>query len=205
MKKKILFVDHDIELSGSTISMSYLIKEFIQGGFKVLVLTKINQKGLEYLIEAGAEIIPYSSSPFKSITLSLHFSDKTNYFSFNWFKNLYKDIIRFFTGIILSIKIIYKYKPDLIYLNEYVTIQFSIFAKLKSIPVFVQVRSLFINQKYNLRIMLLKKALRKIPDYIFAITELEAKQINILPSDKTKVEIIPEFLFDKDFIISKNI
>ncbi|PJB00121.1 MAG: hypothetical protein CO128_01440 [Ignavibacteriales bacterium CG_4_9_14_3_um_filter_30_11] len=205
IKKKILFVDHDIGLSGSTISMSYLIKEFCNTGFKVLVLTKNDSKGLKYLSNSGAEIIQYSSSPFKSITLSLHFSDKGSFLSKKWSKNLFKDLIRFFNGIILSVKIINKYKPDLIYLNEYVTIQFALYAKLRSLLVFVHIRSLFIDQKFNIRIMLLKKALKNIPQNIFAITKLEAEQLNSIKNEKVKIEIVPEFLFEEDFHLSDNL
>jgi glycosyltransferase involved in cell wall biosynthesis len=204
-KKKILFVDHDLGLSGSTVSMIYLIEEFIRRGFKVFVLTKNNQQGVNCLKKSGAEIIPYSSSPFKSITLFLHFSDKASFLSYKWFKNLFKDIISFFNSINLSVKVISKCKPDLIYINEYVTIQFAIFARLKSIPVVVHIRSLFIDQKYNLRILLLKKVLRNIPDYNFAITELEANQIGKLLGKKTKIKVIPEFLNEENFEFPKNI
>jgi glycosyltransferase involved in cell wall biosynthesis len=204
-KKKILFVDHDFGLSGSLISMGYLIKNFVNNGYEVLVLTKVGKIEKEILEQLGAIVILYSPSILKSITLSFHISDKTHFPSLRWMKNITKDILSFINGIILSIIIISKYKPDLIYLNEYVTIQFGIFAKLKSIPVVVHIRSLFIDQKNNVRIILLKKALRSIPSYNFAITQLEADQITKeANSHSTQTIIVPEFLENKDFYVPKN-
>lgn len=204
-KKKILFVDHDFNISGSIVSMSYLIKEFVKNNYTVIVLTKGDEPEIKYLKSFGAQIIKYSRSPFKSITLSLHISDKTMAFSKSWFKNLFKDIIYFFNGILLSVKVIRKVKPDLIYLNEYVTIPFGFYPKLKAIPVFVHIRSLFIDQKFNLRIFLLKKALKFIPDYCFAITEIEAKQVSDKLNKKSNIRIIPEFLGPDDFNIPGNV
>ena len=204
-KKRILFVDHDFSLSGSLISMSYLIKEFVRNNYDVFVLSKVGDFEKKSLISLGAQVISYSSSPFKSITLSLHISDKAKSFSKKWFKNLCKDILFFFNGIVLSIKVISKYEPDLIYINEYVSIHFALFAKLKSIPVIVHIRSLFIDQKYNFRVLLLKKALQNIPEYNFAITKLEAEQITNKKNIMAKIIVIPEFLSKDDFIPPENI
>lgn len=203
-KKRILFVDHDYGLSGSLISMSYLIENFVKIGYEVLVLTKVGDTEKKILEQLGAIVISYSASIAKSITLSFHISDKTYFPTFSWWKNLVKDILSFINGVILSRKIISNYKPDLIYLNEYVTIHFGILAKLKSIPVVVHIRSLFINQKYNIRIILLKKALRFIPSYNFAITQLEAEQISQENNYDARTIVIPEFLNDDDFFISNN-
>jgi len=203
-KKRILFVDHDFGLSGSLISMSYLIKDFVLNDYDVFVLSKVGDFEKKSLISLGAQVISYSSSPFKSITLSLHISDKTRFFSKKWFKNLFKDILFFFNGIILSVKVISKYKPDLIYINEYVSIHFALYAKIKSIPVIVHIRSLFIDQKYNFRVLLLKKALRNIPEYNFTITQLEAEQITNRKNIRAKTIVIEEFLSNNDFIPPEN-
>lgn len=180
--------------------MSYLVKEFIRNDYEVFILSKVGESEKKQLISIGAKIISYSSSPFKSITLSLHISDKTKFLSKNWFKNVLKDILFFFNGVVLSIQVVSKYKPDLVYINEYVTVHFAIFAKLKSIPVVVHIRSLFIDQKYNFRVILLKKALRNIPDFNFAITQLEAEQITNKHIIKAKTIVIPEFLSNEDFV-----
>ena len=199
-KKRILFVDHDFGLSGSLISMSYLVKEFVRNDYEVLILSKVGESEKKPLVSIGAKIISYSSSPFKSITLSLHISDKTRFLSKNWFKNLFKDILFFFNGVVLSIQVISKYKPDLVYINEYVTIHFALYAKLNSIPVIVHIRSLFIDQKYNFRVMLLKKALQNVPDFNFTITQLEAEQITNKHIIRAKTIVIPEFLSNEDFV-----
>ena len=204
-KKKILFVDHDNGISGATISMGYLIKKFILNEYKVIVLTSKSQAGIDYLKQLGAEIIRYNDSLFRSIIMTFHFTNKTNYFSIQWFKNLVKDLLCFINGIILAAKILGKYKPDIVYLNEYVTIQFGLFAKLKSIPVVVHIRSMFIDQRFNLRIMLLKKVLRTIPDYNFAITEMEANQIRGLLGKVSNVIVVPEFLSEQNFKISSDL
>ncbi len=204
-KKKILFVDHDNGISGATISMGYLIKQFINNDYKVIVLTSKSQPGVNYLEQFGAETIYYSDSPSRSIIMTFHFTNKTNFFSIQWFKNLVKDLLSFINGVILAAKVLGKYKPEMVYLNEYVTIQFGLVAKLKSIPVVVHIRSLFIDQKFNLRIMLLRKILRIIPDFNFAITEIEANQIKGLSYKAGNVIIVPEFLSEDDFKISSDL
>ncbi|BDQ04194.1 glycosyltransferase family 4 protein [Ignavibacterium sp.] len=194
---KILIVDHNFEFSGSLISVSYLIKEFVKNRFEVFILTKAGEKEKEFLTSLGSKVISYSNSNFRSITLSFHISDKTSPFSYQWFKNLIKDILYFFNGIFLSVKVINKVKPDLIYLNEYVTAQFALYAKLKSIPSVVHIRSLFIDQKFNFRIFILKTILRKVVTLNFAITELEAAQIG--KEKKVNTIVVPEFLDESDF------
>ena len=91
-----------------------------------------------------------------------------------------------------------------LYINEYVAIQFALYSRLKSIPVVVHIRSLFIDQKYNFRIFLLKKALQKITSLNIAITSLEASQIGNLENIKYKTLIVPEFLDDRDFEVPQN-
>lgn len=198
-QKKILFVDHDSGISGATISMGYLIEKFIERGFSVGVLTNKDRDSGSYLVQLGAEIIPYSSSLLKSIVMTFHFTNNTRLLSAQWFKNLFKDFLSFINGMLLSVKIINKYNPDILYLNEYVTIQFALFAKLKSIPVVVHIRSMFIQQKPDGRRWLLKKILREIPAYNFAITELEAKQISGEEKKIDNIIVIPEFLNKSDF------
>lgn len=202
---KILFVDHNLEFSGSVVSMSYLVKGFVRNNFRVIVLSKLGETGRRYFESLGAESFLYSNSNLKSISLSFHISDKTKFLSIQWSKNLIKDILYFFNGIILSIKIINKIKPDLIYINEYVAIQFALYSRLKSIPVIVHIRSLFIDQKYNFRIYLMKKVLQKITSLNIAITSLEVSQIGNLERTKYKTLIVPEFLDDSDFEVPKNI
>src|SRR5690606_29187346 len=120
--------------------------------------------------------------------------DKTKFLTLKWLKNLIKDFLYFFNGLILSVKIINRYNPDLIYLNEYVTISFGIFARIKRIPIVVHIRSLFIDQKFNFRIYLLKFALKNISSYNLAITNLEASQIGTNEGSKSRTIIVPEFL-----------
>jgi glycosyltransferase involved in cell wall biosynthesis len=203
---KILFVDHEGSFSGSTISLGYIVAEFVKQSCKVIVLTKDNAKGISFLLSKGAEIITYSASPFRSITLSLHFSDTTSLFTRKWFRNLFKDFIRFFNGIFLASKIISRTRPGLIYLNEYVTIQFALIAKLYGIPVAVHVRSLFIKNKLSIRAYLLRKALQNLTDNIFAITDLEASQVRRnIKSLQTNIKIIPEFLNQDNFTFPSDI
>lgn len=201
---KILFVDHNLEFSGSVVSMSYLVKGFVRNNLRVIVLSKLGDRVRIYFESLGAEAIFYSNSNLKSISLSFHISDKTKFLSIQWFKNLVKDILYFLNGIILSVKIINKVKPDLIYINEYVAIQFVLYARIKSIPVVVHIRSLFIDQKYNLRIFLLKKVLQRLTSLNIAITSLEASQIGKWEKIKYKTLVVPEFLDDSDFEVPKN-
>ena len=203
---KILFVDHEGGFCGSTISMGYIVTEFAKHKCKVIVLTKASAKGINFLRSKGAEIITYGSSPFRSITLSLHFSDTTVLFGRKWFKNLFKDFIRFINGIFLAIKVINKTKPSLIYLNEYVIIQVALVAKIYRIPVAVHVRSLFLKNKLSPRVYLLKKILQYCTDNIFAITDLEANQIGINKrSLRKKIEVIPEILNQDNFTFPPDI
>lgn len=204
-RKRILIVDHDLDLSGAFVSLTYLIKRLAEEDHEIFVLSKTGKPQKAVLTSIGAKIIDYSASPLKSITLSFHISDKTTFFTVKWIKTLLKDFLYFLNGFILSIKIINTYKPDLIYLNEYVTISFGLFARIKGIPLIVHIRSLFIDQKFNFRIFLLKFALKNISSYNLAITNLEASQIEVNEDSKSKTVVVPEFLTDDDFILSDDI
>lgn len=204
-RKRILIVDHDLDLSGAFVSLTYLIKRLVEENYEIFVLSKTGKAQKNILMTMGAKIINYSASSLKSITLSFHISDKTKFLTLKWFKNLIKDFLYFFNGLILSVKIINRYNPDLIYLNEYVTISFGIFARIKRIPIVVHIRSLFIDQKYNFRIYLLKFALKNISSYNLAITNLEASQIGTNKGSKSRTIIVPEFLNHEDFILQEDI
>lgn len=197
--KKIVFFDHDAAISGSTVSMKYIVEAYVKQNYKVSVLTRKDENGVNYLKVSGAEIIKYSNNPFKSIALSVHFADEATVFSKKGLFNIVKDTIRFVNGIITSFKVIYKFRPDLIYINEYNMIHCALIAKLFDIKVCCHIRSTFIHGTVGLRRTLLRCLLLLLCDRIFAITKMEANQIS---TKSDKIFIIPEFLDNDDFIDS---
>jgi glycosyltransferase involved in cell wall biosynthesis len=107
---------------------------------------------------------------------------------------------RLFKGTIIAYSIIRKAKPDLVYVNEYVLIQFAIAAKLQKITAVTHIRSQFLRGTIGFRKKLLSKILLKCNEKIFAITPQEANQIIVKSiNQKNKIIVVPEFLNDENF------
>ncbi len=200
MNKRILFVDHDSGWSGATVSLTYLINQFLKNGYEVTVLTPKDEKLAVRLEKYGAKIIRFVSNSFKNLTLDLHFSDKNNIFNFNDLNKLAKNIIKFFYGLYYLKKVIKQVRPLIIYSNEYVTIYASIAAKASGVIAVTHIRSMFLTGVFGMRRYLLKKAILKYNDLIFPISYIEGEQLR---ADKekylSKIKVVSEFLDENDF------
>lgn len=186
--------------SGATISLKYIVDSFLKNNFDVFLLTRKNDKDCKVLHEAGVKILKYSNSAFKSIALSIHFSDDFPFLSINWLITNCKNIFRAVVGVITIGRVVKKIKPDLIYLNEHNLLTGSFVAKIFGIPSFMHIRSKFIEGKFHIREFLIAKSILKLNDFIFPISEVEFKQLNKYAKIGLRnFEILPEFLSEKDF------
>lgn len=198
--KIILFLDHDAGISGSTVSMSYLIEAFIHRGYKVFVLSRKNKEGDEYLERLGAAVIKYKSSPWDSIALSVHFADESTVFSSKGIVTVAKDFLRFFNGLWKTFRIAGKLKPDIVYINEYNMSHCGLACRLLGIPSFVHVRSQFLHGTFGLRNYLVSKLIAKLNRMAFPITDQEAMQVLRYNKNADNIKVVPEFLGQNDFL-----
>ena len=201
-KRKILFIDHDPNITGSTVSMKYLIKGFYEVGWEILILSPKDESTLKFFQEFNVTSIKLE----KHFNLEMHFLNIMPLFSLRGMKANIYILIYFIKGFIYAVRNLSKIKPDLVYINEYVLSQFSAASKILNIPVVTHIRSPFLKGSFGLRRYLFSKLLLKCNSYIFAITEQEATQI-CKKNNKNiaKVKVIYEFLDENDFAIKDDI
>jgi glycosyltransferase involved in cell wall biosynthesis len=206
VSKKILFFDHDPKMSGSSISLRYIIEEFKRQGAVVYLFTQKEKEFSKIFENIGVEILSIPGSKFKSFALSTHFGDDYEFLSLNWLLTFIKNVIRIIIGSFNSWKTIRNIKPDLVYLNEHNMFYIAIIAKALGVKTFIHLRSNFIKGKFGKSERLISKSIYRFNDFIFAITEVEAKQILKYNTDQlNKVIILPEFLSEDDFICNFNV
>lgn len=199
-QKKILFLDHDIGASGSTVSMKYIVKCFIENNYKIYLLTRKPLGETKTFSNMGVNIVPYSSSPWKSIALSTHFSDDFKPLSKNWFITWIKNLLRVFIGLYTITRQLIKIKPNLLYINEHNMFYCAVPAKLLNIPAFIHIRSKYLSGRFAEKII--SRGILAFNEKIYAISSIEANQLLKYVRKKSgKVEILPEFLSDDNFSV----
>jgi glycosyltransferase involved in cell wall biosynthesis len=197
--KRILFVDHDFGFSGATVSLEYLVSFFIKSGVQVFILTPKSDADQRRFITGGAHCISCLVANRQFLRLGLHFTDKIQSLSPKGIVFLLKEAGRVLLGTIISISAILKVRPDLVYVNEYVSLQASIAARLCRVRSVIHVRSPFLVGTFGIRRRLLSFVLLKCCDIIFAITEIESRQIERGRSNRTSIIVVPEFLGENNF------
>lgn len=202
--KTVLFFDHDAKISGASISMSYIIESFLRYNFDVYLLTRKEPKDYYLFQKLGVKIISYSNSPWRSIALSIHFSDEFPFLSKKWIKTFLKNQLRIIVGIFTCTSAIKKVKPDLIYINEHNMFYCGFIAKLFRIPSYIHIRSNFVRGLFGMTERWLSKLILSSSNYIFAITTVESEQIlKYAHKYEEKVRVIPEFLNENNFLIEE--
>ncbi len=193
MKKRVLFIDEDPGRTGSTVSLEYLVKGFSERNCDVFVLTSKKDDKTKSRLKENAQIIDLRAGPIKTLTLNLYFTNRQSILSLAGTLSIFKEIIKFFLGIILFAKTIKLIKPDLVYLNEYSVIQASISSYFMKIPSVIHIRSRMISGLYGIRRFIISNLIFGFNKKIFAITEIEARQLNPNKKQIHKVYVIPEF------------
>ena len=202
MKKKVLFIDSDPGFSGSTVSMNFLIKAFIRDGYEIGVVTCKQPFDIDEFEINGIKAILIKNNLY----LHLHFTNRFTIFSFKGIYFILQLVFRLIKGIIIAINILRKTKPDLVYVNEYVLLQFAIAARILGIPSVTHIRSLFLKGTFGIRKKLLSFLLLMCNEKVFAITNQEAQQITKYIMDKqNKIVVIPEFLNNDNFNMNYDI
>jgi glycosyltransferase involved in cell wall biosynthesis len=197
--KKVLFVDHDFGFSGATVSLKYIVNFFIESSISVFVLTPKSVSDQTCFTSVGATCISSSLFNHDFLRLGLHFTDKRPVTTLKGMIFLGKELARIFLGIVLVCSAIIKIKPDLVYVNEYVSLQASIAGKLLGKATAVHIRSPFVHGTFGIRGMLLANAVVAFNDVVFAITEYESKQIRRRAYKSGNVMVVHEFLDKEDF------
>jgi|GEM_PF-1794234 glycosyltransferase involved in cell wall biosynthesis len=203
MKKKILFIDHDHRITGSTVSLKYLLKAFKEEGFEIVMLTPKAENYIKYFENYIDDFVHYGNSKIRTIALDVHFSDDESVFSKIGIKKFCKSCIKFFLGLAVTYTAIKKIKPDLVYVNEYVVLQASIVSRLLNVPSVMHIRSLVLKDKFRFRKKILISAIARFSDLIFAISKIEAQQIvTRQPFAQNKVFEICEFIDENNYNVN---
>lgn len=196
---KVLFVDHDYGFSGATVSLKYMVKFFVESGVSVCVLTPKNVTDQACYTSVGAKCISSLVLNRDFLRLGLHFTDKQSLISIKGFIFLGKELVRLFLGILVAGRAILKTQPDLVYANEYVSIQASIAGKMLGKATAVHIRSPFLRGTFGIRRRLLANAVVAVNDIVFAITDFESDQIRRLAFMNGNILVVHEFLSQEDF------
>jgi glycosyltransferase involved in cell wall biosynthesis len=171
-KPRVLFINHAFGLSGSTISLGYMVKGFAASGYEVFVVQKNNDKGAAYLQERSAIVFCMHVSIGLSLSLAVE-EDLLKPFEFlNFLKNFAKIPL----GMLFTWYYVRKVKPSLLYLNEFVLPHCSLVGKLMGVPTVMHVRGPIIRGRWGIRRWLLKRMVRSWNNCIIAITETDARQ-----------------------------
>jgi glycosyltransferase involved in cell wall biosynthesis len=193
VKKRILFIDHDEGRTGSTVSLEYLVKAFIERNYLVFILTPKGESKARYLIDAGAAILKFRNGRFFTIELLTHFTNTRYPFSCKGMLLFAHEILKFFWGILIIWKTIKKTSPQLVYVNEHVVMQASIAAHLNRIPAVIHIRSLLLKGIYGIRRRLISRLILTYNQVVFAITKIEAEQFCPRGEEREKIKVIGEF------------
>ncbi len=191
---KILIIDHDPRFSGSTKSMFYLIEE-LRENFEVILLS---QKPKGILKQISSQLNIQCLAIPQIFTLNIHFDNDYNIFTPLGVYSVLLSIKRYFIGYKYAKRIFTELKPDLIYLNEYVLLQFASAAKKLEIKTATHIRSQIIKGNFGFRKKLVSKLIAKNCDFIFSISEVEKNQLSKIARSKTTV--IREFLNEENYM-----
>jgi glycosyltransferase involved in cell wall biosynthesis len=192
-KINILFIDHDPVITGSTVSLLYILKAFSDAGYSLSVLTPKKDQYLSIYKDHGVAVYSYGNKFFGTTMLDLHFLSGNLRI-----KGILVNIVKFLIGFLLTAAVIGKFKPQLIYLNEYTSIQSAIAAYILRIPVVTHIRSRVIEEK-GIRRKFILWAVPKFSNLVIAISNSEKEQFENISGSKKKIIIVREFLFETDY------
>ena len=192
-KKTILFIDDGNGRTGATVSMEYLVKGFNSRGYSVYVLTSKTDSNFRMLLENSATLLDARKWGLKTIALDLHFTRTISPFSPSGMLMILKNSVKFFLGIVIVWKAIGVSRADIVYANEYAVIQGSLAAFLRRIPSVMHIRSRFLRGTIGIRRAILARLIPVFNDAVFAITKIEADQLQPSEKGREKIRVIGEF------------
>lgn len=194
MGPRILFIDHDIGRSGSTVSLEYLVRAFRQRGASVTVLTPKPATVAASMRVLGANIEYLEDYGFANINLGFHFTNLPSLLGWRGVRTVINNIGKFVLGTWIAWRVIRKTDAELVYVNEYVVLQGAVAAFIGGVPAVTHVRSPFISGDVGFRRWLASRLLMLCNRRIIAITRLEADQIVARGSERDKILVVGEFM-----------
>ena len=157
LMKKVMFVDHDSHHSGSTVSLEYILAYFVKKEYKVSLLTAKPLALKAAYSENGISFQSIGKFRINPLFLDLHITSPKADFSLISVKRFLAFILQIFFGILIGLWHFFRAKPDLVYINEYVSLHLGIAAKILGIPVIMHVRSCFTLGHLGIRPYLIRK------------------------------------------------
>jgi glycosyltransferase involved in cell wall biosynthesis len=194
MKKRVLFVDEDQERNGSTVSLEYLVRGFRDRGYDVDVLTWKFRPRDGAALRQSANLIDGRRGPVTTITLCVHFAYSMSPFSWQGIRNILKDVVKFVAGFLIVRRVIRTLRPDIVYTNEYSVVQASVASRSAGIPAVTHIRSPLLRGKFGVRRRLISRFVLGNNARIFAITRQEAEQLSPSPAQRSRIQVVGEFV-----------
>ena len=194
----VLFVDHDVSRSGSTVSMEYLLRAFSRQGWEVHVLTPKRGSEAESLRATGVRILSSRGWGMNSLALDLHFSNTAPVFSPRGIKTLAKNTAKFILGLCVVCRAITRAKASLVYVNEHVMPQASLAARICGVPAVVHVRSRMLAGTWGFRRQIASWMTVRFNRLVFAISEEESRQLACRGVVPAHVVVVGEFVSVRD-------
>ena len=198
MKKTVLFVDHDLGRSGSTVSLEYMVKAFSKKNYLVFILTPKRKLNLTPLLNAGATLYSSQRWHLSNMAMGFHFTNTVSPFSWTGVRTNLNSIAKFVIGFFIVRRAIKTIRPDLVYVNEYVIVQASVAAYLSGIPAAIHVRSPILQGAFRIRQRLASRLVLIFNRVVFAITRTEAAQLCPRLAERDKIKVVGEFFSKVD-------
>lgn len=189
--KNILIIHHGVGYGGGLIALLGLIKE-LQKNYKVTVYCIFKSEAIEYIKETGVEVLFPKNKIFYKYFYSILLHSTADYFNFfKYILKIYSLVVYLVNKYIFSKFEFYHIieKFDLIYLNSTFISDWAYFPKKSGKKVVIHVREPLKNNPYSLFYNLIRNNINSNCDWIIAITNDNAKRVNLL--DKTTVVYDP--------------
>lgn len=177
LKKKILFINHTKSYGGAFISLFNLLQE-LRKDFEITVLSlHENSQSNEVLKESGFDVVIPNSKYYKHIyKIFVHSKANTR----NWYSHLMKIMSYFFSLMNMKYfaeKELERFEVDLVYLNSTFLSDWAVAAKHLGFKVLVHVREPLAEGTFG---VIIRRRLKKSADKIIAISNDNAKRINLM-------------------------
>jgi glycosyltransferase involved in cell wall biosynthesis len=198
IKKKILFVHHGKGIGGAPISLLYTIQQLKFYDYTVKVLFIFNSDVVNIFSENNIETKVIQSAFYKKFYKYFAHSEAG---FIKWYQiiKLFRVFISWvISAFFLSSKYLKKEKPDIIHINSSVLSDWAFAAKRLNIKTICHIREPIANGYFGLRKTILRKLFDYSANHIIAISEDNARRIN-LPKKTTVIYNFVDFkYFNKD-------
>jgi glycosyltransferase involved in cell wall biosynthesis len=177
---RVLAIHSGWQLGGSTLNAGFAIKTLARRGHAVVILNRYqHDEGSRYLQRCGAELIWFEKFSLKMNTTTILESGEATLA--REFITTLQDIVKWFTGLYLTVKYVRRYRPDIVYVTDAALPQCIVAARGLGVPVICELQAELIRGRWGLRRAIYRWLLAK-ADRLFAITRFHLEPF--APADR---------------------